>query len=619
MAAKQKKVSEQASKEVKRKPKVAVPAFEWNGGFFKKHLFGIILIALAAALPYIQSIPYGYVLDDTIVIAGNKFTQKGIDGLWDILSTESMTGYFGEQKDLVAGARYRPLSIMTFAIEHEISPNNPKIGHLGNILFYVITCILLFRVLLLLFPMREGQTWWWNLPFWATVLYALHPLHTEVVANIKGRDEIMTFLGALGSLWFALRWLSDRQTYWLIGAGISMFLGLLSKENAITFLAVIPISLYFFTNARRKEIATVTFVIGSAAVLYLLIRYQVIGYFLSSGKQITDLMNNPFVEMNGGEKLATIMYTLGLYLKLLVFPHPLCHDYYPYAIPIMRLSDWQVLLSLIVYGMLGWIFFKGYKTKSVPAYAVFFYIATISIVSNLLFPVGTFMNERFIFISSAAFCIAVAWLLSQAKWPDAVSAGRKWIGIAVLLSVSAAYAFKTYTRVPVWENALTLNRAAIAVSPNSARANTFITTAIFNKYKEETDPVRKQEMLNEMGVYIRKAIEIYPAYYSGLQMFVGVIAEEHKVDNDTDKLLRGFKQVLTHRDHMPFIDEYLDYLERQPAQHQSLVNFYYDIGYRNFWQTKRKKAYAIKFLERAARLAPSEPLIVDALNEVKRG
>lgn len=603
----------------KTKSKPEGPAFTWEGGFFRVHWPALLILAALSVIPYLPSLNYGYVLDDQIVITGNQFTKKGLGGIWDILRTESMTGYFGEQKDLVAGARYRPLSIVTFAVEHAIMPGNPFIGHLGNILFYALTCLLLYRVLVLVFPLAGGRTWWWSLPFVAAVFYALHPLHTEVVANIKGRDEIMTFLGALGAMWFTLRWLSDKRSHWLVLSGFSFFLGLLSKENAITFLAVIPAILYFFTRARREDIFRALLPILTASVVYLIIRYQVIGYFLSSGKQITDLMNNPFVEMNPGQKLATIMYTLGLYLKLLIFPHPLTHDYYPYAIPIMNWSDWQVLLSLAAYLGLAAIFFRGFGKKTLPAFAVLFYLATLSIVSNLFFPVGTFMNERFVFISSLAWTLVLAWALVEQlpKWLR----GRAGLpaGLAIAGLVTAGYFWRTWTRVPVWENALTLNRAAIAVSPNSARANTFITTALFTKYREETDPAVQQALLAEMGPYIRKAVEIYPAYYSGLQMYVGVIAEEYRYDKDLDKLLGGFRKVFEGRDQLSFVDEYLDYLEGQPDLHARLTEFHYDVGFRLFWQQKRKKAYAIKYLEKGARLAPQDPRFGAALAEVRRG
>src|SRR5690606_34064443 len=104
---------------------------------------------------------------------------------------------------------------------------------------------------------------------------------------------------------------------------------------------------------------------------------------------------------------------------------------------------------------------------------------------NILFPVGTFMNERFLFISSAAFTMVIAWLLVDRLPHLLPNKGGLLLGLSLGALILAGYMMRTYTRVPVWENAMTLNRAAIAVSPNSARANTFMTTALYKEYQQE--------------------------------------------------------------------------------------------------------------------------------------
>src|SRR5439155_10140020 len=111
------------------------------------------------------------------------------------------------------------------------------------------------------------------------------------------------------------------------------------------------------------------------------------------------------------ERTATIFYTLLLYLKLLIFPHPLTHDYYPYHIPIMNWTNWAPLLSLFIYATLIVIALKGWKKKSMWSYAILFYLMALSIVSNFFISVGTFMNERFMYHASLTFCVVVAWIL----------------------------------------------------------------------------------------------------------------------------------------------------------------------------------------------------------------
>src|SRR5690606_21088392 len=120
----------------------------YTESFWKRYaLPGFVLMVLAVGL-YYQSIHYGYVLDDLIVIEENTFTKKGVAGIKEILTTESMTGYFGEQKNLVQGNRYRPLSLVTFAMEYEFHQElKPSTSHFINIILYGLTGLLLCMVL----------------------------------------------------------------------------------------------------------------------------------------------------------------------------------------------------------------------------------------------------------------------------------------------------------------------------------------------------------------------------------------------------------------------------------------------------------------------------------------
>src|SRR5206468_8067635 len=128
-----------------------------------------------------ESIKFDYVLDDSILIVNNKFTQKGIAGIGDIFRYESFKGYFGDQKEMVEGGRYRPLSIATFAAEKSLTGGNKVISHLINVLLYVLTGIFLYRVLLFMFPKaRSIQTkkkWFFSVPFVAAILFIAHTLH----------------------------------------------------------------------------------------------------------------------------------------------------------------------------------------------------------------------------------------------------------------------------------------------------------------------------------------------------------------------------------------------------------------------------------------------------------
>src|SRR5204862_527527 len=101
----------------------------------------------------------------------------------------------------------------------------------------------------------------------------------------------------------------------------------ISKENSVTFLVIQPVTIFLFTRHKTKDNLVTLIPPVIATVIFLLIRQSVVGH--STSPLVNDLMNNPFVDMTLPQKYATILYTLGLYVKLLIFPHPLTCDYYP--------------------------------------------------------------------------------------------------------------------------------------------------------------------------------------------------------------------------------------------------------------------------------------------------
>lgn len=598
------------------KPVSGAKKFTYETGFFKKYWQQIALLAALAVGLYIYSVTFDYVLDDQIVITKNNYTKKGLAGISEILSTESMQGYFGEQKDLVVGARYRPLSIVSFAIEYQLWGLNSFMSHLINVLLYALTGIFLYRILLMLFPRKEDQNPFFTVPFIASLLFVAHPIHSEVVANVKGRDEIMTLLGAMGSMYYTMKYLVNRKQLYLILSGIMFFLGLMSKENAITFLAVIPATVYFFTNTENSVNFKTLVPLLIATAIYLIIRYSVIGYFLGSGQKITDLMNNPFAQMTGAEKMATIFYTLLLYLKLLIFPHPLTHDYYPYAIPKLDWSSIWAILSLVIHLGLAYIAVRNFKKKSILSYCILFYLATLSIVSNIVFPVGTFMNERFVYISSIAMCLAGAWFF--VNYLSNLQGGKlKGLAIALIALFTVGFSAKTIARVPAWKNKLSLNVAAIKYSANSARANCFMGTALFEEYQVEKDEAKRKAMLADINKYIDRSLEIYPDYYSALQMYSGVVGANYGQDGNLDKALDGFYKILSKRTTIPYVDQFLDYLSNSPNVDQTKMrNFYFKLGYDLFYKEKKFYNNAAKYLDKALKYNDLDPMANFAMSLV---
>jgi tetratricopeptide (TPR) repeat protein len=603
----------------------------WETGFWSKHSIPAILLFLLPFALYFPATGYQYVLDDQIVITDNAYTKSGIKGLWNILTTESMQGYFKEQKNIVAGNRYRPLSIMTFAIEHEYTATeytdnegntmtvaSPWVTHFNNILLYSLTVLLLFRIFGILFPTGDGK-WWFGLPFAGALLYALHPTHVEAVANVKGRDEIMVVFLSLAALYASIRHAVSGGWLWMVVTGFTFFLALLAKENAVTFIAAIPLTLLFFVPGSRLRTGFLTGMLVVVFLLYLRLRMGVIGSFFNEGSG--SLLNDPFVEMNGGQRLATIMYTMLEYLRLLIFPHPLTHDYYPYHIPIMEWTDWKVWLSAFIHIGLITAAIIQFSKRTILSWSILFYFITMSIVSNLVFPIGTFMNERFLFMPSVAYTALAAWAL--VKWaPDRFGRAGRYAGLAVLALTVAGYAIRTVTRVPVWESPLTLNRAAVKVSKNSIRANCFVGTALYHEYRGLVEAGKVEEarpLLDEAHRHIHHALSIYPAYTDALTMKGGIAAERYKFDRDLNKLLQEFYDIIVARGRVDFIDQYIEYLFGGRAPQATMVNFIHRVAHDHFLmgaRTTQDYSYAVHYLNMALKGAPDNARLLYDLSLV---
>lgn len=515
----------------KRKPQVsttqsnqktqskAVANTDVNSLFRNKKLHLIILF-LFGFLLYANTITHDYAVDDAIVINDNDFVKKGFSGIGDILGNDTFLGFFKVKKNLVAGGRYRPLSLVTFVVEYQFFGESPMVSHFVNVVLYALTGILLYLVVLQFFHNKSVSEGYF-IALATAMLFLAHPIHTEAVANIKGRDEIMALLGSLGALYFAMKYALKGNFTQLIFAGICFFLGILSKENTITFLAVIPLAIFIFTKTETSKIGISTGVLVAFAAVFLIIRSLVLGDASSlAANENMELMNNPYLKWTGSqyvafssaEKFGTIFYTLGKYLVLLIFPHPLTHDYYPPQIPMMTFGDGQVILTLLIYIGAGIYALLRLPKKDPIAFGIIYFIATLSVVSNLVFPIGTNMSERFMFMPSVGICLIAAVLLYKLtnkkieNWSD-LKLALPIIGIFLL-----GFSSKTIVRNMAWKNNYTLFSTDIHTSVNSAKLNNAMGGITVEEAIKPENTAQKTVLLNQAIQYGLKARELHPTY-----------------------------------------------------------------------------------------------------------
>lgn len=501
----------------------------------KKNTLRFLLISIFIFLSYSNSLTLDYALDDRLVIFENDYTLKGYDGVQDILSKDSFSGYFGHSKNLVAGGRYRPVSQLSFVVEYETfggdlkqkvgfnrDPKNEKlfedsilpfVSHFVNLLLYILLCYLVFKSLQIIFEKYENDKWYLSIPFIATLLFALHPIHTEAVTNIKGRDEILSMLGAVLALLCTLKFVKTHRFYWLLLSLITFIFALFSKENAITYLAVIPLSIYFLNSKKTMKDYTLSMIpLVLASAFFLVVRTSVLGGLMTTEVD-PNILNNPFVNATFFEKMATVLLTWGIYLKLMIFPFSLTHDYYPHQIEITSFANPLVWIILMAVVFLIFYAIKTLSRKNIISFAILFFIITFSITSNLFYSVGTLMNERFVFVPLLGFSLVCAfYFVKWMKKREPSKSKSNKLAYFILIPILIFYSGRTFARNFVWENDITLFTHDVEISENSIKCNISAGGSYIKLYHE----TKKERNLKLAKKYLDKALSLDPTSYNAL-------------------------------------------------------------------------------------------------------
>lgn len=466
----------------------------------------LVLIGLSILL-YSNTINYGYVLDDFSVIKENNVVQKGFEGISTIWKTHYRHGYGYQNATL-----YRPLPLSLFAVQWELSPDNPRLGHICNVLLFTLLGIVIYLFLLKLLGKEKML-----IAFLSTLLFIAHPIHTEVVANIKSVDDIMAMLFVFISLLLFLRTLEKPSLLTTLTSLLFFQLAFFSKESTVTFLVIIPVLLillkqYTISGAIKK---TLPFIIPF--VIYMIARFNALGS-LSGDQTIAKIDNLLLTAPNWIIKFATAIKIMGLYLWKLILPHPLMNDYSLNQIQLSSFTDIWVWLSIIAYSSLVFLFFKFIKNTPLISFSIAFYLIGMFLYSNLVFTIGTSFGERLLFIPSLGFCIVVAFLINSLfKNPDMLtlkSATKPLLLSAVIISI---YSFKTIDRNKAWESNFSLYETDVANCPNSARCQYYYGLGLMKERGviEKNKQKQRNYYLSAINAF-NLAVQIYPCYSDAL-------------------------------------------------------------------------------------------------------
>ncbi len=469
-----------------------------------------IALAVISFVLYLNTLQNGYVLDDVMVLKDNLIVKQGIRGIPELFATPHMRGYLIIPNDL-----YRPLSLVMFALEYELFGLNPMVGHFFNVVTFAGCVLMLFLFLDKFFDRKKTA-----IAFIGALVFALHPVHTEVVANIKSRDELLCYFFGFLSLNLFMNYMKNGKVAQLAWGVIALYLAYISKETVITFVAIIPLLFFFYNNEDKKRAIWITGGMVIATAVFMVVRTVVLNkYNANQSNASIDFIDNALSNAPSvAQKIATECYVLGKYLWLMFIPYPLLANYSFNSIPFVGFGDYRALLSIAAYGFLGvFCIYRLIKVKRDPwAFAIIFYLVTLSLFSNFPFLMGAEMAERFSFFASTGVCIAAAlaidqWILKAAS--EQVSSISSSKALMILIPLMLVFGGMTIARNFNWKDEYTLYKTDLEKSPNDSRLYQYLATALAeNMYPEEPDSNKRKQMDLESIGYLKQAFQIYPDF-----------------------------------------------------------------------------------------------------------
>jgi tetratricopeptide (TPR) repeat protein len=467
------------------------------------HKMQAIFVLLASVFVYLNTLNHEFVLDDHQAIESNK----------DILPESPISDifvhdYWGANiTHPLSHKSYRPLTILTFRLNFLLHGYHTVGYHVLNIALHALASVLLHRLLISITSGFHAD----HLcvaTFLASLCFAVHPIHTEAVANLAGRAEMLSGLFYLLSLqlyWNAATsqqtegpwgWCWTTTTY--LGSLCCGILSCLSKEIGFTLppvLAALDILLISKKKATTLRIVALTII----AIALVVARWYLVGATQQMLHQ-RFWVDNRVLAAEPFARLLTIFYLHAYNVYLLFWPMSLCCDYGYDCIPFVNsLVDIRNVASLTLYlalaasGLYGLVVTWHRRDSKGSWRLTLFGLSWLMIsflpASHLLLPVGFVIAERVLYTPSMGFTLilAVALAFLIRRYPQATV-----IFMFLLLTV---YCARTIQRNDDWHTDLALWYSALNVCPRSAKVRyTYAEYLLRHGRHEEAIPHAKAAM-----------------------------------------------------------------------------------------------------------------------------
>ena len=401
------------------------------------------IVALFSFLVFYNTLGNDFVFDDESVIQ-NYPAIRDLSSIPKFFTAEE-----GFHK--VIGNYYRPVVYTTYTIDYSLWGLNPYGFHLTNNLINLIASLFLLAILIRLFAKYKYGL---LASLLASLIFSTHPVHTEAVSWVSGRTDSLVTLFFFAAFYFYITYSELKENKYIIFSFVFYALGLMSKEMIVTFPVIIILFDFLWKKKSIKEIFEgwkLYSLYFGLTVLYLVIRYSLLH------STIERTTYNYFYGKDFITAVATMLKTIPMYLKLLVFPFGLLYHYNGVLPDSNSFADVHVLLSLLLIFALLFASLYFYKNNSKISFIILFVFVTLLPVMNII-PTMNFMAERFLYITSFSLVLLIAYVIAKYINKDNL---KIVVGLSVLVIV--IFSFLTIKRNSEWKDNNTLYSTAEGV------------------------------------------------------------------------------------------------------------------------------------------------------------
>jgi tetratricopeptide (TPR) repeat protein len=433
-----------------------------------------LIVGFIAGALYLNALPNQFAYDDHHIISVNTAIHS-IETLPGSLVAPYWPDEYGEELGL-----WRPVTTGLLGIQYILGGGDALLFHTVNLLIHMVTSVLVLALLLELMSLAAA--------FVGALVFAVHPVHVEAVANIVGFSELLSTAAIIGACLLHIR--AGPRSDWrsALAIGGLYLIGFGAKESGVT----LPGLIFLLDAARgRISISDVPRYVADRWRTYLVMLCVAIG-LLAGRFAILGSIASPFAPV-GAEVLLEIprIWTLSdvwmHYVRLWVFPLDLSADYSPNIIPVS--FGWRAesivgaFLALLVLGI-AFVAWRrpdmkgGSDTSKAAAFGVVWFMISISPTSNTLFLSGVLMAERVLYLPSVGLAAATGWLIVRLAQDRRRLA---WGGLCVAVIASSV---RVWTRNPTWHDTDTMIAVLIRDYPYTGRSQWALGDQFFLRGRE---------------------------------------------------------------------------------------------------------------------------------------